>query len=195
MKGQFYTFEGIDGSGKTTLIEYLKKKCSHKKHYWTREPYGTSLERPIKDILQQATAYNDPLTQYLAFAMERSFHIKNTIIPELEKGRTVISDRFFYSSLAYQGLTINPDIITAIYNNTNHNITINNIFYCKIKPEKALARMQKRGKNFLDTYFEEKAHTLAKRYDTLFQDKKNVITIDMEDDANIIFKNIKEYFI
>jgi dTMP kinase len=195
MKKRFYTFEGIDGSGKTTLLNYLQKKLSKDKFYWTQEPYGTPLKNEIKSILQSTVQAEDSVTQYLAFATERSFHIKNIILPEIKKGKTVISDRFFYSSLAYQGLDIDPQLITDIYHQTNHGLAIDYIFYCKISPEVAIKRLQKRGKNFLDNYFEKKIYTLAKRYNALFANKTNVIEINMEEPVEKISKCIEKYFI
>ena len=103
MKGLFITFEGIDGSGKTTQAILLKNRFS-KMHYpvvLTKEPGGTALGEKIRKILLNEDM--NPLSEFLLFASDRREHIEKVIRPSLLDGKIVISDRFTDSSLVYQG--------------------------------------------------------------------------------------------
>ncbi len=105
-KGLFITFEGPDGSGKTTQIhllkEYLKKRGYDA--VITREPGGTRISEKVRTlILDRDNREMDSLTEALLYAASRAQHVSELIIPNLEKGITVICDRFMDSSIAYQG--------------------------------------------------------------------------------------------
>lgn len=104
--GVFITFEGPDGSGKSTIInkvyEYLKnKKIDVIK---TREPGGTEISEKIRDIILDVNNKKmDSRTEALLYAASRAQHVKELIKPSLKQGKVVLSDRFVLSSLAYQG--------------------------------------------------------------------------------------------
>lgn len=105
-KGLFITFEGPDGSGKTTVstavIERLQKEGYAVKY--TREPGGSKIAEEIRDvILDPANTEMDARTEALLYAASRRQHLVEKVLPALEEGITVISDRFIDSSLAYQG--------------------------------------------------------------------------------------------
>jgi thymidylate kinase (EC 2.7.4.9) len=105
-KGIFITFEGNDGSGKTTqimlLADYLKKKGLEV--VTLREPGGTAIGEKIRDILlDKGNRDMCPVTEMLLYAASRAQLVSSVIKPELERGRAVICDRFVDSSLAYQG--------------------------------------------------------------------------------------------
>ncbi len=106
-KGKFITFEGPEGSGKTTqahrLIERLEGQGA--KALYTREPGGTSTGEAIRDILQHDKA-GEPLcdeTEVLLFAASRAQLVRNVILPALASGTHVVCDRFVDSTTAYQG--------------------------------------------------------------------------------------------
>lgn len=106
MRGLFITFEGLDGTGKTTQIHELETKLSelglpYKK---TREPGGTPIAEKIRDIILDPK--NTEMcfqAEALLYAASRAQHVSEVIKPALEKGEIVICDRFFDSTLAYQG--------------------------------------------------------------------------------------------
>lgn len=105
-KGLFITFEGPDGSGKSTQISRLKKVLENRgiDTVLTREPGGTEISENIRNmILDVKNSDMDSLTEALLYAAARSQHVANVIIPALEAGKTVICDRFMDSSIAYQG--------------------------------------------------------------------------------------------
>lgn len=101
----FITFEGGEGSGKSTqaklLAEHLKK--SGKEVVLTREPGGTELAEKIRNLLLGSNEINDPMTELLLLTAARKNHIQNLIIPSLKDGKIVISDRFLDSTMVYQG--------------------------------------------------------------------------------------------
>ncbi len=180
MKNYFYVFEGIDGCGKSTLIDVLKKKLFDRQFLFTKEPFGTSFNKNIKQLLYEAIDRNDHMCQYLLFAAERAYHIKNIINPYLKKGFNVISDRFIYSSIVYQGMNINENFIKLVYKNSNDNLKIKKIFFCKIPYKIALERIKLRNINdVFDSYYEDKLSLLELRYDLLFKNNNQVVVLDM----------------
>lgn len=107
MRGQFITFEGPEGGGKTTqakrLIERLKMKGLEV--VYTREPGGTPTGEAIRDILQHDVTKEpiSPATEVLLFAASRAQLVARVIRPALERGAWVVCDRFADSTTAYQG--------------------------------------------------------------------------------------------
>ncbi len=105
-RGKFITFEGLDGSGKSTQIEKLAR--SLRAHGLavtvTREPGGTGAGEKIRDVLlHSATAGLSPLTEMALMFASRAQHIHEIILPALAEGRIVLCDRFTDSTEAYQG--------------------------------------------------------------------------------------------
>lgn len=106
MKGLFVTFEGIDGCGKTTQIELLSSdlKAEGIPYILIREPGGTLIGEKIRTILlDKANTGMDERTELLLYEAARAQNVKEKIIPELDAGKVVICDRFFDSTIAYQG--------------------------------------------------------------------------------------------
>lgn len=105
-KGLFITFEGPDGSGKTTQIERLKTFIQSKGYdaILTREPGGTAIGEKLREIvLDKQYMEMDYMTEALIYAAARAQHVEQIIKPALEGGKTVICDRFIDSSIVYQG--------------------------------------------------------------------------------------------
>jgi dTMP kinase len=105
--GTFITFEGCEGSGKTTqammLRDYMVSRG--KEVVLVREPGGTPLGLKIRDLLlDPASGKISPITEALLFAADRAQQVRDVIRPALQTGQVVISDRFVDSSLAYQGV-------------------------------------------------------------------------------------------
>lgn len=106
MDGVFISFEGIDGSGKTTVIEKAAEALTEKGYrvIVTREPGGTKIAEAIREvILNKENKEMDLRTEALLYAASRRQHIIERIIPALEEGYIILCDRFIDSSLAYQG--------------------------------------------------------------------------------------------
>jgi len=106
MKGRFLSFEGIEGSGKSTqarlLYRYLKKRDIDV--MLTAEPGGTRIGKRIRTVLLSIEHVEmSPLTELLLYNASRAQHLHEVIIPALRRGTTVITDRFTDSTIAYQG--------------------------------------------------------------------------------------------
>jgi dTMP kinase len=103
--GVFITFEGGDGSGKTTQIELLKSWLEERGHtvVVTREPGGTDLGNELRDIILHRKGFIAPRAEALLYAADRAHHIHTLVAPALERGDVVVQDRYLDSSVAYQG--------------------------------------------------------------------------------------------
>lgn len=106
MKGLFISFEGIEGTGKSTqarlLADYLRAKGAA--GVLTEEPGGTAIGRKIREVLLSVEHGGmDPVAELLLYAASRRQHMSELILPSLKKGLTVITDRFSDSTRAYQG--------------------------------------------------------------------------------------------
>ena len=105
-KGYFITFEGPDGSGKTTVCNavYQRLKDMGYDVVHTREPGGIEIAEKIRDIiLDPQNVMMDAKTEALLYAASRRQHLVEKVIPSIEDGKVVICERFVDSSLAYQG--------------------------------------------------------------------------------------------
>ncbi len=105
-RGLFITFEGPDASGKTTQLRLLEAHLRERgiEPIMTREPGGTPISEKIREIiLDKANDEMLPMTEALLYAASRAQHVGQLIIPSIEAGRVVISDRYVDSSIAYQG--------------------------------------------------------------------------------------------
>jgi dTMP kinase len=107
-QGVFITFEGCEGSGKTTQAQRLKDylEGQGKEVILVREPGGTPVGEKIREILLGSDANVEiaPITEALLFAADRAQLVMNVIRPALDRGAIVIGDRYVDSSLAYQGV-------------------------------------------------------------------------------------------
>ncbi len=106
-KGVFITFEGVEGSGKTTQMNMLHAHLIRMKIdvVATHEPGGTKLGEEIRRILlDPAFANIHPLTEAVLYAADRAQHVYEVIKPALDAGKVVLCDRYIDSSLAYQGV-------------------------------------------------------------------------------------------
>ncbi|MFV1011336.1 MULTISPECIES: dTMP kinase [unclassified Wolbachia] len=108
----FITFEGIDGSGKTTqselLANYFKQIHGENNVVLTREPGGTDFAEKIRGLLLKDNI--DPISELLLLISMRHEHMKKLILPALKEGKTVICDRFIDSTIAYQGYGLGVDL-------------------------------------------------------------------------------------
>ena len=101
----FITFEGIDGSGKSTQARLLYERLEQDDHqvYLFREPGGTELSERVRELLLDPELDVQPLTELLLFSAARAQLVAQAIRPALAGGAVVICDRFFDSTTAYQG--------------------------------------------------------------------------------------------
>jgi len=145
MKGLFITFEGPDGSGKTTQIRMLKDYLENKgfEVILTREPGGTELGEDIRKILLDVKHKDmDAKAEMLLYAAARAQHVSKLIKPALLQGKIVLCDRFVDSSYAYQGvgrglgIKLVEQVNEIALSGTYPDLTI----FLDIEPEIGLAR-------------------------------------------------------
>ena len=126
----FITFEGVEGSGKTTQIQRLKRHLTQKgiPCLITREPGGCPISEEVRKILLHPDHHRmTPLTELLLYEAARAQHVEEVIAPFLKKGGVVISDRFSDASTAYQGYGRKVDLRLVE--------TLNRLSSRKIKPD------------------------------------------------------------
>lgn len=118
MSGSFITFEGIDGSGKSTQLRMLASvlRIQGLEVVTTREPGGTSLGKRLRAALLDAHEQVDPLAELLLFAADRAHHVRTLLRPALETNHVVLSDRYADATRAYQGAGRNftPELINQV---------------------------------------------------------------------------------
>ena len=117
MKGIFITFEGIEGSGKSTQLSMLNKWLTNHDYdvVATREPGGTKIGEKIRELLRSGSKDDvfSPRTELMLFEASRAQHMEEIVLPALNKGKIVLCDRFFDSTTVYQGVAraIDTDIV------------------------------------------------------------------------------------
>lgn len=118
MAGTFITFEGIDGSGKSTQMRLLASvlRLRGLEVVTTREPGGTQLGNRLRAALLDAQEQVDPLAELLVFAADRAQHVRTLLRPALESNHIVLSDRYADATVAYQGAGrgFPPELIAEI---------------------------------------------------------------------------------
>ena len=191
----FISFEGGEGSGKTTVINKLKETLikANKSVYVTREPGGTKISEAIRHILLDNNSNMSFHTEALLFAASRAEHIDEVIKEKLKTHDIVITDRFLDSSIAYQafGRDLGVEFILKI-NDYALNYMPDVTFYIDVEPKDGLARTKNRGKSDrLDNEalsFHEKVRKgyleVAKMY------PERIITIDGDGTVDDIYERV-----
>jgi dTMP kinase len=152
MRNQFITFEGGEGSGKSTQINLLHNFLIEKGKdvVSTREPGGTPSAEIIRDLLTKGDADRwSPATEALLMWAARSEHVEKLIKPSLDKGKWVLCDRFYHSTYAYQGVGHNLGIenMRIIKKIIIGEITPNLTFILDIDPVNGIGRTKDRVSN------------------------------------------------
>lgn len=144
-QGLFITLEGIDGVGKTTQAVLLKECLESQGHQvlHTFEPGGTHLGSQIRELLLNPKHEElHSMTEILLYAADRAQHVYEIILPALEKGKTVLCERFVDSSIAYQGYGLGLDIaaIQAANNWATGGLSPNTTIYLDANPADSLLK-------------------------------------------------------
>ena len=154
-KGYFITFEGGDGSGKSTQIELLKDYLTDKGYnvILTREPGGTPISEKIRNIiLDNENAEMCDMTETMLYAAARAQLVDQVIKPAVDRGDIVICDRFVDSSIAYQaygrGL---GDVVWDINKNAVSSYMPDLTVLLKLDPEKGMNRIKGREQDRIES--------------------------------------------
>jgi dTMP kinase len=196
-KGLFITFEGIEGCGKSTqtkaLADYFEKNSFS--FIVTREPGGTLISEKIREILlDNANKEMNPETELLLYMASRSQHTGTKIIPALKAGKHVICDRFYDSTLAYQGAArdLNSEFIDMLIDFSTFSTSPDITFLLDITVDESERRICHRGKDRIEQEskaFHQKVRNeflnLAKKYNDRY------IVIDGTQAPDIITEKIK----
>lgn len=148
--GLFITFEGCEGCGKTTVMKRVTELliAQHIDVLSTREPGGSVIAEEIRNIiLDKKNTDMDPKTEALLYAASRRQHLVEIVLPALKAGKTVLSDRYLDSSLAYQGYArgIGIDDVMSINSFAIDGKFPDMTFFLDLSPEEGLRRIAENG--------------------------------------------------
>ena len=206
-KGIFITFEGGEGSGKSTQIKLLSKLLTEQNisHVVTREPGGTEIGEQIRKILLQGNIEKlDSYSEFLCFAASRREHLKKIILPALNKNKIVICDRFLDSSYVYQGMVggLKKEIITKIHDDFCFKKYPDLTILLNVNPKVGLERKNKT--TLIENRFENFKNEFHELVQTKFLELSNINShryrvINADNEKNFIFneiiEQIKHFFI
>lgn len=199
MKGYWISFEGGEGSGKTTLIQLLEEELIKrgKDVLVTREPGGVPIAEQIRDvILRLDNTEMDPITEALLFAASRRQHLVEKVLPALEQGKVVLMDRYVDSSIAYQGYArgLGMDEIRALNDFAIQGALPDITFWIDLDPEIGLSRIANSGRkvNRLDKEAKRFHERVREGYRRISQTTDRFITIDGDQAPEEIIKQILE---
>ncbi len=144
-KGTFITFEGIDGCGKSTQVKMLVEALNkhQRKTILVREPGGTTISEEIRDILlHRHLADICDRTEALLMTGSRAQLTYEVILPNLNQGKNVIADRYYDSTLAYQGggRELDLDWLIKLNQFATYDLEPNVTFFVDVLPEEAIRR-------------------------------------------------------
>ena len=147
--GLFITFEGTDGSGKSTQMKMLATYLASRGMdvLTTREPGGTPLGNRLREALLQTEEHVDPLAELLLYAADRAQHVRTVLRPAIEQGRIVLSDRYADATTAYQGAGrgFPPEMIETVINLATDGLKPQLTLLFDLPVEDSLVRTRRRG--------------------------------------------------
>ncbi|MEJ2656563.1 MAG: dTMP kinase [Desulfobacterales bacterium] len=168
----FISFEGIEGSGKTTHAQYMGGFLRAEGYdcVVTREPGGTRIGEKIRAILLDPLSKDmDPLTELLLYTADRAQHIRECILPLLAEGKTVLCDRYYDATMAYQGFARGIDIgliqkiHSLLFENLKPHLTILLDLPADMGLARAWGQINKGARTNEETRFEEERLSFHKK--------------------------------
>ena len=195
MSNKFIVVEGSEGVGKSSQIKIIEQYLIDNKidYILTREPGGTSFGESIRDIILKDDNNTEELTDSLLFYASRYENYKKIILPALDAGKTVVCDRYHYSTLVYQGIVGNNSSVKAIHEifDAIYSKMIDHIIYLYTTPKESFKRISKRS---VTDKFESRGlsylEDLSNAYELVFSGMKNLTKIDTSKDKDITKDNL-----
>ena len=201
MLKNFIVFEGIDGSGTTTQIKKLAERFPKEKVFVSAEPTKNETELFLRRMLKGEFSVNEKTASFL-FAADRCEHLygKNGILEQIQNGKIALSDRYFFSSLAYQSVSCGknfPEHLNSLFPLPEI------LFYFKINPEISINRVTARGEKteiYEKIEFQKKTADIYDQVINSYKQKEKsqgmkIITIDAEkpidEISEIIWSSLK----
>lgn len=195
----FITFEGPEGSGKTSILTKLKDKFFKEgiEIITTREPGGSVISEEIrKIILNKSNTLMDAWTEVLLYIAARRQHLVEKIFPEINSKKIIICDRFSDSTLAYQGYGRNLDInkINTIQDMAFDNFKPNLTVLFDVKPEIGLQRIKSRTNkenNRLDKETLDFHNLVYYGYQDIAKDNpERIKVVDASKEFDVVLENV-----
>ncbi len=202
MSGMFITFEGTDGSGKTSVIKAIVKELENngkKEYVLTREPGGNRISEAIRNvILDERFVEMDERTEALLYAAARRQHIVETINPALSAGKLVLCDRFVDSSIVYQGAgrSIGTDRIAEMNRFATDGLTPDLTIFLDIEPELGLERIRRNRQDEVNRLDHEKMSFYRTVHDAYLElatkDSKRIVEVDASQPLEAVIFEVRE---
>ncbi len=197
-KGKFIVFEGTDGSGKSTQMKMLCKYLAGRgvSCFCTREPTDSPFGALLRSCLT-GRVEADEHTIAAMFAADRLDHINNGvngIKKKLSEGETVLCDRYYYSSLAYNGGFVSLDWVAELNRPAMEALRPDLVIYIDLPPEDGMKRVARRGET--DRYEtiekQKKIHDNYMEVFSRFGKGENVVTVKSENDKGFTQEHIRK---
>lgn len=200
--GKLVVFEGIDGAGKSTLAARVASLLQEDscQVLLTREPGGTPGGTAIRGLISEGCYRDVPEAEYLLFAADRALHISQVILPALQRGTIVLSDRMIDSSYAYQvcGRGVDASVVATVNQWTMKGIVPDVTVYLAIDYATAQQRLNRGSRpGDLAHYDQERAdffRRVTRGYESLYANRSDVIKLDathkVESNAQIVHQYI-----
>ena len=204
MNSRFIVLEGSEGVGKSSHIKTIENYLIKYKidYILTREPGGTKTGEEIRKIILDKENETDELSDALLFYASRYENYTKKILPALNTGKTVICDRFHYSTLVYQGIVGNNSTVRDLHMifDEIYKKSIDHVIYFYTDPEESLKRISSRP---VTDKFESKGlsflEEISEAYKNVFKKMKNITMIDTSGDKRdtekVLSKSLDEIFI
>jgi dTMP kinase len=192
----FVTFEGVDGSGKSTQAELLAAwlRAQSRDVLSTREPGGTPVGEAVRDLVLHGDELS-PWAEAALFAAARAEHVERAIRPALESGADVVSDRYIDSSVAYQGIArgLGEERVLELNLTVTRGLLPDRTFLMLLDPEEA----RRRGGEYRDrieretTEFMQRADDAFRLLAKVFPER--IVAIDGSRPADEIAEEVREH--
>ncbi|MDR2735603.1 MAG: dTMP kinase [Puniceicoccales bacterium] len=196
--GKFITLEGIEGTGKSTQMAFISKELSARAMdvLTLREPGCTKISEKIRNLLQYDEECHNmfPETELLLFEASRAQLVREVIVPALGKGTWVVCDRFFDSTIAYQGSARNlpMSIIEMLNSFAVGNCVPDMTIILDLDPRLSLARLSKRNRHLdrIETESLEFFSLVRKKYLEIAKTDDRFAVVDASVEPAVLGKNI-----